>query len=452
VPENNNPKPPLLNGRQREHTNKMSTTRSENKIASLVESKNKNLRVMSTLLSEGRENSNEYRALEQAVADAEEDIATLRKLASHPAIIAVQEKQATEARDRQNDHVAAQTASTVTANVVDAITNNKSAAVRAKQHEAFRSYLKTGSLQTRDLATTSDAGGAAVIPQGYTFGAFARKYYAPLLDVLNEVRTESGQPYKISFLNATTTPGLVLIQEAATSNPFTEEDPLMSSSVVFTDLFSSGQINVSYQELDDADNLDALLTRIGAQRYGQGLEAILTGGVDSSSTATPNNPGLLSGIQSGLTFQTATVAGGIKYTDFISTLQLLDAAYLRSPKAAVMMHESTRLTLASQLDTTGRPVWNPDPKQAFDSILGLPIVVNNALSAPTAGTFTADSLPILVGDFGNYATVRTDGDIRVRVSRERRAEFLEALVTFSARVGSTICDKKAVAALKIAAS
>ena len=126
--------------------------------------------------------------------------------------------------------------------------------------------------------------------------------------------------------------------------------------------------------------------------------------------------------------------------------------YLRSPKAAVMMSEGTRLTLASQLDSTGRPVWNPDPRQPFDSILGLPIVVNNALSKPVAGAFAANSLPILVGDFGNFATVRTDGDIRVRISREARAEVLEALVTFSARVGSTICDKKAVAALKIAAS
>jgi len=393
---------------------------SEQRIAQLTESKNKSLRSLATLTAEGAENSPAGLALTKSIETDERDIMMLRSIINNASFRATVEKEEAEQR--------------------------------AKQHEAFRSYLKTGSLQTRDLATTSDAGGAAVIPQGYTFGAFARKYYAPLLDVLNEVRTESGQPYKISFLNATTTPGLVLIQEAATSNPFTEEDPLMSSSVVFTDLFSSGQINVSYQELDDADNLDALLTRIGAQRYGQGLEAFLTTGADSSSTATPNNPGLLSGIQSGLTFQTASVAGGIKYTDFISTLQLLDAAYLRSPKAAVMMHESTRLTLASQLDTTGRPVWNPDPKQAFDSILGLPIVVNNALSAPTAGTFTAESLPILVGDFGNYATVRTDGDIRVRVSRERRAEFLEALVTFSARVGSTICDKKAVAAVKIAAS
>jgi HK97 family phage major capsid protein len=383
------------------------------------------------------------------VKQAEDNISTLRKLAVHPAIQAANTKQETEQRTRENDHVAAQTSSAVTANVVNAITSNKTAELNSKQDVAFRSYIKTGSLSTRDLATTTDAGGSAIIPQGYSFGAFAKKYYAPLANYLNWIETQDGQPYKISFLDATTTPGLVLIQEAPTSSVLVEQDPIMSSNVIFTDLFSSGKINVSFQELADADNLDALLTRIGAQRYGQGLEAILTGGKDSSSTATPNNPGLLSGIQSGLTFQTATIAGGIKWTDFVSTLQLLDPAYLRSPKAAVMMSEGTRLYLASQLDSTGRPVWNPDPKQAFDSILGLPIVVNNAL---VSGVSTANSLPILVGDFGNFATVRTDGDIRVRISRENRVEFLEALVTFSARVGSTICDKKAVAALKIAAS
>ena len=424
----------------------------QHRLETLKSERSKALNVKASLVLAGKEATQEARDLEANLATINGDIALIEKLTSMPGYAALQEQQEAQERSVQNVATAQQVTAQVVEGVANIITSDKSAEQRAKQHIAFLNYLKTGSLQTRDLATTSDAGGAAVIPQGYTFGAFARKYYAPLLDVLNEVRTESGQPYKISFLDATTTPGLVLIQEAATSNPFTEEDPLMSSSVVFTDLFSSGQINVSFQELQDADNLDALLTRIGAQRYGQGVEKLLTVGADNNGTTTPNNPGLLSGIQSGLTFQTATVAGGIKYTDFISTLQLIDAAYLRSPKAAVMMHESTRLTLASQLDTTGRPVWNPDPKQAFDSILGLPIVVNNALSAPVAGTFIADSLPILVGDFGNYATVRTDGDIRVRVSRERRVEFLEALVTFSARVGSTICDRKAVAAVKIAAS
>jgi HK97 family phage major capsid protein len=424
----------------------------QHRLETLKSERSKALNVKASLVLAGKEATQEARDLEANLATINGDIALIEKLTSMPGYAALQEQQEAQERSVQNVATAQQVTAQVVEGVANIITSDKSAEQRAKQHIAFRNYLKTGSLQTRDLATTSDAGGAAVVPDGYSFGAFARKYYAPLLDVLNEVRTESGQPYKISFLDATTTPGLVLIQEAATSNPFTEEDPLMSSSVVFTDLFSSGQINVSFQELQDADNLDALLTRIGAQRYGQGVEKLLTVGADNNGTTTPNNPGLLSGIQSGLTFQTATVAGGIKYTDFISTLQLIDAAYLRSPKAAVMMHESTRLTLASQLDTTGRPVWNPDPKQAFDSILGLPIVVNNALSAPSAGTFTANSLPILVGDFGNYATVRTDGDIRVRVSRERRVEFLEALVTFSARVGSTICDRKAVAAVKIAAS
>ena len=67
----------------------MSISRSEAKIPGCDRGSQQNIRVMSTLLSEGRENSNEYKALEKAVAEAEEDIATIRKLASHPASIAV---------------------------------------------------------------------------------------------------------------------------------------------------------------------------------------------------------------------------------------------------------------------------------------------------------------------------------------------------------------------------
>ena len=333
-------------------------------------------------------------------------------------------------------------------------TVSASSPLSVRRQEAFRNYLKTGDIQTRDLATTTDAGGAAVVPVEYTFGAFARKYYAPLTDYVNYVESDNGRAHKVSFLDATTTPGLTLISEDSTSSPFVEEDPVMSSANVWLDLFSSGAINVSYQELSDASDLDSLLKRVGAQRYGTGLETVLTAGHDSASTpnTTPNNPGLLSGIQSGKTFQTSAIANGIKYTDFISTLETLDAAYLRAPKAAVMMHETTRLWLASQLDSTGRPLWNPDPKAAFDSILGLPLLINNSLPTLVSGAFVANSLPILVGDFGSYATVLTDGKIRVTISRERRAEYLEAVLYFAARVGSTICNKNAVAAVKIAAS
>ena len=157
----------------------------QHRLETLKSERSKALNVKASLVLAGKEATQEARDLESNLATINGDIALIEKLTSMPGYAALQEQQEQEARNVQNVVTAQQVTAQVVEGVANVITDNKSAEQRAKQHIAFRNYLKTGSLQTRDLATTSDAGGAAVVPDGYSFGAFARKYYAPLLDVLN---------------------------------------------------------------------------------------------------------------------------------------------------------------------------------------------------------------------------------------------------------------------------
>ena len=95
--------------------------KSELRIQQLTDDKNKNLRVMSTLLNEGRENSAEYKALQEAVDNAEKDISALRSILANPSMRAMREQQEQEARDNERK----QTVSAVTAGVSAAIIKSR---------------------------------------------------------------------------------------------------------------------------------------------------------------------------------------------------------------------------------------------------------------------------------------------------------------------------------------
>ena len=156
--------------------------------------------------------------------------------------------------------------------------------------------------------------------------------------------------------------------------------------MVNTDLLSSGITRFSNQLLSDSYfDLEQLLTNLTASRVGRGIEKLLTLGLDQSGTATPNNAGLLSIAQTATT--TATIAGGIGWTDLVNVFDSLDAAY--SPRAIWQMSSKTRNYLLSLKDSNGRPFFTPSTDGGLDYLLGKPIVINQSLPSPTAGVFSA---------------------------------------------------------------
>ena len=135
---------------------------------------------------------------------------------------------------------------------------------RSKINKAFRAYALRGwagmEAEQRDLLTTSDASGGALIPQLFD-GVLqeAKKFYGPVaLRVRQKVTDNNGAPMKISLTNDTAN-GMVLLSTEGTSGPV-ETDPVFQSRLLGVDTVSAGLVKVSFQELEDLTSAYMLRT------------------------------------------------------------------------------------------------------------------------------------------------------------------------------------------------
>ena len=99
-------------------------------------------------------NSAEYKALQEAVDNAEKDISALRSILANPSMRATREQQEQEKRATTNASI-----------LVPAVTAGASAAIiksekdeRAMYNRAYRQFFKTG--ETRDVVTSATTGQA----------------------------------------------------------------------------------------------------------------------------------------------------------------------------------------------------------------------------------------------------------------------------------------------------
>ncbi len=394
------------------------------KLTDLIESKNSLIADCTMLVQAGLktpEQNEEYRKLLAKVDDADEMISMLKRLENFlPSPVAAPVVPATRTRETKKQR-------------------------RAKLNSAFRAYLL--GQEHRDIISSGDSVGGAVVPQEFSgFLSEALKTYAPLFDYANVRQTTNGRGVKICRVDDTAH-GLTLLTEGSVVLP--ENDPTFSSSVISSDLFSSGIIRFSNQLLSDSDfDLNQLLSTLSASRVGRGIEKLLTSGLDQSGTATPNNPGLLSIAQTATT--TATIAGGIGWGDLVATFDALDPAYL--PKAIWQMSSKTRNYLAGLEDNTSRPFFIPAPNEgSLDMLLGRPIVINQSLASPTAGVFSASVKPIIFGSLYEGFQVVSSA-VNVVSIVERFAEVNESAIIVYTRVGSASLQAGAIQALKIAAA
>lgn len=321
---------------------------------------------------------------------------------------------------------------------------------RRALNKAFQTYMSTG--EVRDLLTTSDATGGAIIPQEFDVVLNnALKFYGPIAsEVRQRFTDDGGRPLKVSLQNDTSN-GLTLLSTEGTSSP-AETDPVFSSKIVGTDTLTGGLVKVSIQEVQDAQfDLGKLLEENFALRYGRGLEKAVTLGTDSAGTTLPNQTsgGLLGAAPVGTT--TTVLADGIGWDDLVATYSALDPAYL--PNGKWSMSSSTRSYLLGLKDGFGRPFFTPDPsgQRPFDNLLGYPIVLNQSMPA----TGAANATPILFGDYKQAYLLRTESRPSIVFLKERYMDTLEYGYFLYTRTGGTSLIQSAspaVVKLKLAAS
>lgn len=310
---------------------------------------------------------------------------------------------------------------------------------RSRANTGFRAWARTGEIphEYRDLLTTSDTTGGAVIPQLFSpVLNEALKFYGPIADRVDRRETNNnGAPMKYSWTMDTEN-SMTLLPTEGTSSP-AETDPAFFSKVVGVDTLTGGLVKISVQELEDSSfDLDALIRRWMGTRYARALERVVTLGVDGAGTTLPNSAtgGLLGNAPAGQT--TASASAGIGWDDLTALFTAVDPAY-SGPDAAWSMSAATRGYLIGLKDGFGRPYFTPDPSadNPFEKLLGYDIILNQSLPSPTAGAFSANQTPILFGDFKRAYALRTDGQPSIVRLRERYMDTLEQGFFLYTRVG-----------------
>jgi HK97 family phage major capsid protein len=298
---------------------------------------------------------------------------------------------------------------------------------REETRSAMLAFARGGkyamSAEQRDLVSTSDATGGALIPQLYNPELIAaRKFFGPISDLVkNKVTDNNGAPIKVALVNDTGN-GLALVgAEPApavnTSGGLQETDPAFVSKIVGVDTVTAGLVRISVQELEDSSfDLDAWIRDAFGLRYARGMEKLVTLGTDMNGVTLPNQAsGGMNGVATvGTT--TASLAAGIGWDDLTATYGALDPAYTNPAKAVWQFNSSTRAYLVGLKDGFGRPFFQADPAndEPFARIAGFKVVLNQSL--PNMG---ASAKPILFGDPSAAYFLRTDGQPSIVRLNER---------------------------------
>jgi HK97 family phage major capsid protein len=416
----------------------------ENKIASLVESKNKSLRSMSTLMIEGKETSPEYKALEASIAETERTISALRAIANSPTFRAHQEKQATEERNQQNRENVSATASAVTAGVASIIRSERQH--RIDTNKAYRNFFLRG--EVRDGIVTSSTSGEALIPQEFS-AEFTEtlKQISPVSQLVKQVQTDSyGRPVKNVIVSDVSNTMVYTAEGTATA----DIDPSVASSLHTpsqTDTLTT-MVRASKELLSDAFDLISFLKETFAVRYARSLESAVLLAQDGATTVLPNSTtgGLIATASAGVT--TGTLAAGVTYANLAALKASVDRAYSANPDACYLLSTGLYAALEAAEDSTGRPLYKHDA-QGNLLVAGKVAYASNLL----ANVGTANGISALYGSF-KESWISQTSQLAFRFLHERFADVNEIGYIGLGRVAGTssVAVTGSVKALKLAAS
>lgn len=306
----------------------------------------------------------------------------------------------------------------------------------SKRAFAFSRYLRQGkeclsadeqrmleTQETRDVAEGAPmlahvgtySGLGYFVPTGFVQAIEqATKYFCPLLDgsVVRVISTATGQPLPYPVSDDTSNVA-VIVNEAGTVS---EEDVTASQVTFAAYKMTSGLIKASVELMQDsAFDLDDYLSQRFGERWGRGLEALLTTGTGSAQptgllTAIAAN-GATSIVAAGSNANDGSGATGttsIGYGDLISLEHSVDPSYRRN--ARYMFHDNTLALLKKLLDKYGRPLWSSGIAVGEpDTLNGYPYTINQ--SVPTVGS-VSEAVTVIFGDFSKFI-VRKVKDLSV---------------------------------------
>lgn len=294
-----------------------------------------------------------------------------------------------------------------------------------KYEAAFRNYLVNGQAgltaeqrtlltEKRDLSLTGASGGFTV-PQGFyntlietqrAYGAFLNPGIATILE------TDSGNPIPVP-LEDDVANSAAIVAEAASLTTSTDATFANLTLGAFT---YRALVRVSLELLQDsAFDMEAYIARKLGIRLGRGFNAHATNGTNSGQPQGVFNASV--GASIGHTAATGSTVT-FPYISLVQTEHSLDPAYRAN--AQWMFNDVVLQGLKLQLDTTGRPIWQPNytlgEANAINKFGGTILGYNYTINQD-APVMAANARCVAFGDFGYYMVRRVRGMMLIRADQ-----------------------------------
>jgi HK97 family phage major capsid protein len=267
------------------------------------------------------------------------------------------------------------------------------------------------------------------VPTGFVNAIeVATKWFAPLTNgsVVGLMNTATAQPLPFPTADDTNNVATIVGEAASVS----EEDVTAGQVVLGAYKLSSGIIKASVELLaDSAFDIEGYLSKRFGERFGRGLENLLTNGTGSSQPTGLLTAILANGVtpvvaqgSSESTGGAQTGANSVGYSDLVNLEHSVDPSYRNG--ARYMFHDTTLSALKKIIDKFGRPLWAPGIAVSEpDRLNGYTYTINQSM--PQIGS-VSEANTIIFGDFSKFI---------VRKVQDMRMQRLNELFAVNGQVG-----------------
>ena len=258
---------------------------------------------------------------------------------------------------------------------------------------------------------TTTAGGYTVPTELATFIEKAMIATGPMYDssLFTVINSTDGRTFNIPTVDDTTV-AAEAHTEAGTVTDDGGKDATFGQKALGAYAFDTEWVRWSAElNADSILNMESLLGELLGERLGRIANSKLTTGSGSSDVE-----GIVTNSAAG---KTAAGTAAITADEIIDFIHSVDPAYRSSPRAAIMMNDSTLAAVRKLKDGNGNYLWQMGNYQAGipQSILGYNVVVNQAMDS-----LAAAKKVMLFGDMSKFY-VRKVGGPSLYVARERFA-------------------------------
>lgn len=325
------------------------------------------------------------------------------------------------------------------------ISNERRKQINAAHRHLLRYGQPSTKSELRDI-TSGSGSGSPLVPQEFDkVWADALATVSPIVQLVHKQDSQNSRSFKQVTVDPTGQ-YLTLVGQGNTTTGISQQ-PTVSSNVAVPDSLV-GRVDVSWNELDDAFQLDDWLRRTAAVIVGRSLERAILTATDGAGNALPGSPtgGLLASAPVGFT-QTAQ-ANGIPYSSLRALISSLEHVYMQGPNSGLLASQSVHDYLALQVDSTGRELYCRSKDTGNLLINGYQLYVANNTAAPAYNAVSSNVL--LAGDFSRGYGI-TLSDVHYKVI-DINPQLLTSTVLFYVSLGANALVTNAVKAFQTAAS